>query len=129
MALINRPSYGELMENRSIDIVHLAADHHHRLAAGARAPRRRGARASLRRGAAEALEAVVHGTADRSRVVGRRIEQVKLPEGASIVAIVRGEQVIMAHHDTRIETEDHVIVFLADRRHVEAVERLFHAEG
>jgi trk system potassium uptake protein TrkA len=75
------------------------------------------------------MEAVVHGTETRSRVVGRRVEQVLLPEGASIVAIVRGEQVIMAHHDTLIQNEDHVIVFLADRRHVEAVERLFHAEG
>ena len=55
---------------------------------------------------------VVHGSADRSRVIGRHIGEIELPEGASIVAIVRGEQVIMAHHDTRIETEDHLIVFL-----------------
>jgi len=80
---------------------------------------------SLRRGAAEAIEAVVHGTRERSRVIGRQVGEVSLPEGASIVAIVRGEQVIMAHHDTSIEAEDHVIVFLTDRRHVEAVQRLF----
>ncbi len=77
---------------------------------------------------AEAIEVVVHGTAERSRVIGRRIEEVELPQGASVVAIVRGETVIMAHHDTLIETEDHLIVFLADRRHVEAVERLFQGE-
>ena len=52
-----------------------------------------------------------------------------LPEGASIVAIVRGEEVVMAHHDTRIQNEDHVIVFLADRRHVDAVAQLFQAEA
>jgi len=84
---------------------------------------------SLRRGAAEAIEVVVHGAADRSRVIGRRIEDIDLPEGASIVAIARGEQVIMAHHDTLIETEDHLIVFLSDRRHIEAVERLFQARA
>ena len=72
---------------------------------------------------------VVHGAADRSRVIGRRIEDVDLPGGASIVAIARGEQVIMAHHDTLIETEDHLIVFLSDRRHIEAVERLFQGEN
>jgi trk system potassium uptake protein TrkA len=129
MALVNRPSYGELMENRSIDIVLSPQT----ITIGSLlAHVRRGDVVrvhSLRRGAAEAMEAVVHGTETRSHVVGRRVEQVPLPEGASIVAIVRGEQVIMAHHDTRIQNEDHVIVFLADRRHVEAVERLFHAEG
>jgi trk system potassium uptake protein TrkA len=77
---------------------------------------------------AEAIEAVVHGTDDRSHVVGRRIEQIKLPSGASIVAVVRDEKVIMAHHDTAIESEDHVIVFLSDRRHIEAVQRLFQTE-
>jgi trk system potassium uptake protein TrkA len=59
--------------------------------------------------------------------VGRRIEELDLPNGASIVALVRGERVIIAHHDTQIETEDHVIVFLSDRRQVDAVQRLFHA--
>ncbi len=129
MALVNRPSYGELMENRSIDIVLSPQT----ITIGSLlAHVRRGDVVrvhSLRRGAAEAMEAVVHGTEGRSRVIGRRIEDVPLPDGASIVAIVRGDQVVMAHHDTKIQNEDHVIVFLADRRHVEAVERLFHAEG
>ena len=84
---------------------------------------------SVRRGAAEAMEMVVHGSAERSRVVGRRVEDVNLPGGASIVALVRGEQVIMAHHDTLVEAEDHVIVFLNDRRHVADIERLFQSEN
>ena len=58
-------------------------------------------------------------------IVGRRVEEISLPEGASIGAIVRGEEVIMAHHDTLVLADDHVILFLADRRHLEAVERLF----
>ncbi|HKD55720.1 MAG TPA: TrkA C-terminal domain-containing protein, partial [Steroidobacteraceae bacterium] len=80
---------------------------------------------ALKRGAAEALEAVVHGDERTSRVVGRTVAQVPLPEGVSIGALVRGDQVIMAHHDTLILADDHVILFLADRRHLEAVERLF----
>ncbi len=83
---------------------------------------------SLRRDVAEAIEVVVHGTADRSRVIGRDINEVELPQGASIVAIARGDQVIMAHRDTRIQAEDHLIVFLADRRHVDAVARLLQGE-
>jgi trk system potassium uptake protein TrkA len=70
----------------------------------------------------------VHGTRDRSRVVGRRIGELDMPNGAAIVALVRGEKVVIAHHDTLIETEDHVIVFLADRRQIEAVQRLFHSD-
>jgi trk system potassium uptake protein TrkA len=129
MALVNRPAYGELMENRSIDLVISPP----MITIGSLlAYVRRGDIVrvhSLRRGAAEAIEAVVHGTQDRSQVIGRRLEQIKLPQGASIVAIVRGEEVIMAHHDTMIETEDHVILFLSDRRQIELVERLFQGDS
>lgn len=80
---------------------------------------------SLRRGAAEAIEAVAHGTAANSRVIGRRVEQIRLPDGASIGCIVRGDAVLMAHHDTVIESEDHIILFLVDKRRIREVERLF----
>jgi trk system potassium uptake protein TrkA len=55
------------------------------------------------------------------------VEDIALPEGTSIGALVRGSRVIMAHHDTVIEPEDHVILFLTDRRHVEDIGRLFQA--
>jgi trk system potassium uptake protein TrkA len=84
---------------------------------------------SLRRGAAEAMEGIVHGDERRSKVIGRKVEEIRLPDGASIGAIARGDEVIMAHHDTVIQADDHVIVFLADRRHVEQVEKLFVSEG
>ena len=128
MALVNRAAYGELMENRSIDVVISPQT----ITMGSLlAHVRRGDVVrvhSLRRGIAEAIEVVVHGTADHSRVIGRRIEEVDLPQGASVVAVARGEEIIIAHHDTLIEAEDHLIVFLADRRHLEAVERLFQGE-
>ena len=58
-------------------------------------------------------------------MVGRRIDEVTLPADTTIGAIVRGEEVIMAHHDTVIESEDHVILFLVDRNKISAVEKLF----
>lgn len=125
LALVNRPTYGELMENRSIDI---AVSPQTVTIGSLLAHVRKGDVVrvhSLRRGSAEALETVVHGPADRSRVVGRTIEQIDMPNGAAIVALVRGERVLIAHHDTQIETEDHVIVFLSDRRQVDAVQQLF----
>jgi trk system potassium uptake protein TrkA len=80
---------------------------------------------SLRRGAAEAIEAVAHGDRDSSRVVGRAIDEIKLPPGTTIGAVVRGEEVIIAHHDTVIESDDHVILFLANKKSIQEVERLF----
>jgi trk system potassium uptake protein len=125
MALINKPSYTELMESGSIDV---AISPQTITIGSLLAYVRRGDVVrvhALRRGAAEALEAIVHGDERSSRVVGRMVSQIPLPEGASIGAIVRGDQVLMAHHDTKVEADDHVILFLADRRHLEAVERLF----
>jgi trk system potassium uptake protein TrkA len=80
---------------------------------------------SLRRGAAEAIEAVAHGDPGSSRVVGRTIDEIPLPDGATIGAIVRDDRVLVAHHDTVIESEDHVILFLTDKRLIYQVERLF----
>lgn len=80
---------------------------------------------SLRRGAAEAIEAIAHGEKENSKVVGRAIEDIELPKGAAIVALVRIDKVIIAHHDTVIESGDHVILFLTDRRKVDDLEKLF----
>jgi len=128
MALINKPSYVELIESGTIDI---AISPQTVTIGSLLAYVRRGDVVrvhSLRRGAAEAIETIVHGEPGTSRVVGRRVEDIDLPEGTTIGAIVRGENVIIAHHDTTIEADDHVILFVTDRRHIEAVERLFQTE-
>jgi trk system potassium uptake protein len=127
MALINKPSYAELMEGDRIDV---AISPQTITIGSLLAYVRRGDVArvhSLRRGAAEAIEAIAHGDPDTSKVVGRAVEAIKLPEGTTIGAVVRGDEVIMGHHDTVIAEGDHVILFLTDRRHVEAVEKLFQA--
>jgi trk system potassium uptake protein TrkA len=124
MALITRPAYAELMQAGPIDV----AISPQTVTIGSLLAYVRGGDVvmvhSLRGGTAEAMEAIAHGTRG-GKVVGRAVEDIKLPEGARIITLVRGDQVIMAHHDTVVETDDHVILFLADRRHVEQVERLF----
>jgi trk system potassium uptake protein TrkA len=125
MALINKPSYVELIESGSIDV---AISPQTVTIGSLLAHVRRGDVVrvhSLRRGAAEALEVVVHGDADSSKVVGRRIEDITLPEGTTLGAVVRGDDVIIAHHDTTVQPDDHLILFLTDRRHIDAVEKLF----
>jgi len=80
---------------------------------------------SLRRGAAEAIEAIAHGDKKTSRVVGRTLGEVKLPKGTTIGAMVRDGEVIIPHHDTLIEAEDHVILFVSEKKYIREVERLF----
>jgi trk system potassium uptake protein len=125
MALINKPSYAELIESGSIDI---AISPQTVTIGSLLAHVRRGDVVrvhSLRRGAAEAIEVIVHGDADSSKVVGRRIEDITLPQGTTLGAVVRGEDVIIAHHDITVQPDDHLILFLTDRRHMDAVEKLF----
>lgn len=80
---------------------------------------------SLRRGAAEAIEAIAHGDQQTSKVVGRQISDIKLPPGTTIGAIVREDSVVIAHSDTIIKANDHVILFLVDKKFINDVERLF----
>jgi trk system potassium uptake protein TrkA len=125
MALINRASFVDLVEAGSIDI---AISPQQVTIGSLLAHVRRGDVVkvhSLRRGAAEAIEAIAHGTEKDSRVVGRKIEDIELPKGTAIVALVRNDKVIIAHHDTVIETDDHVILFMTDRRKIERLEQLF----
>ncbi len=125
MALINRAAYVDLVESGSIDI---AISPQQATIGSLLTHVRRGDVVmvhSLRRGAAEAIEAVAHGDRSSSKVVGRAVEDIALPKGTSIGAIVRGEEVLIAHHDTLIQSEDHVILFLVDKRRITEVEKLF----
>lgn len=136
LALINRKAYADLVQGTGTQI-DIAISPSQAVIGELLTHVRRGDVAavySLRRGASEALEAIVRGDRKSSKVVGRRIEQIALPAGAQIGAIVRevqvGEgkarkEVIIPHHDTVIETDDHVIVFVPRKRMVRQVEKLF----
>ena len=125
IVLINRRAYTELVQGTQIDV---AISPQHAVIGELLAFVRRGdveAVHSMRQGAAESMEIIARGDRRSSKVVGRRIEQISLPEGVQIGALVRGSEVLIAHHDTVIETDDHVIVFLPNKRQVRAVEKLF----
>lgn len=125
MSIINRTAYVDLVQSGIIDI---AISPQQATIGTLLAHVRRGdvvAVHSLRRGAAEAIEAVAHGDAKTSKVVGRAIQDIRLPPGTTIGAVVRGDEVIIAHHDTVIASGDHVILFLVDKKYISDVERLF----
>jgi len=139
LALINRRAYADLVQGTAIDIAISPAQ---AVIGELLAYVRRGdveAVHSLRHGAAEALEAIVRGDRKTCRMAGRRIDEVGLPTGAQVGAIVRGlhradgseagiearPEVIMAHHDTVVQPNDHVIIFVPRKRMVRQVEKLF----
>lgn len=125
MALINRATYVDLVQR---DIIDIAISPQQATIGSLLAHVRRGDVVrvhSLRRGAAEAIEAIAHGDQNSSRVVGRRLNEIELPPGASIGAVVRGEQPIALDRDTVVESEDHIVVLVTDKRHVRDIERLF----
>jgi trk system potassium uptake protein TrkA len=125
MALINNSAYVDLVQGGEIDI---AISPQQATIGKLLALVRRGDVVnvhSLRRGAAEAMEAIAHGDEASSKVVGRAIEDIDLPEGTTIGAIVRGDEVLIAHDKTVVDPDDHVILFLVDRKRIPEVEQLF----
>ena len=125
MALINRTAYVDLVEEDMIDV---AISPQQASISGILTLIRHGDMVnvhSLRRGAAEAIEVIAHGDQHTSRVVGRRIRDIRLPKGTVIGAIVRDKTPIIARSDTEIIAEDHVIVFVNNKKYVRDVEALF----
>nr|WP_324257123.1 Trk system potassium transporter TrkA [Cellvibrio fontiphilus] len=129
MTLINNPAYVDVVQGGDIDI---AISPQTTTIGSLLTHVRRGDIVnvhSLRRGAAEAIEIIAHGDAKSSKVVGKALEDIDLPEGANIGAIVRqgpdGDEVVIAHDDVVVQSGDHVIVFLLQKKHIRDVEKLF----
>lgn len=154
LALIHRQAYAELMHGTQIDIALSPAQAMlgELLAYTRRGDVQ--AVHSLRRGVAEALEIVARGDRKSSRVVGRRVEELPLPPQVHMGLIVRGlpdadapppadgegegegegeappaapaePEVIIPRSHTVIESNDHVVFFLPNKRLVREVEKLF----
>lgn len=125
MALITRTAYVDLIEGGSINI---AISPQQATVGSILTHIREGDVVvvhSLRRGAAEAIEAVAHGDPKTSKVVGRSLDDIKLPQGTTIGAIIRDNMAIIPNDETVVEAEDHVILFVADKKRIRNVEKLF----
>ena len=126
MALINNPAYVDLIQGGEIDI---AISPQLATISSLLKHVRRGDVVnvhSLRRGAAEAIEAIAHGDEQSSRVIGKAVGDIELPIGTTIAAIVRGkDEVLIAHDSTRIESGDHIILFMTNKKKIREVEQLF----
>ncbi len=124
MSIVNRTAYADLIERTMIDIAYSPKQ----ATIGSVLPKfRTGALEavhSLRLGTAEAIEAIALDDKS-SKVVGHRIEEIPLPKGTIIGAILRNDEVIIPHHDTVILDKDHVILFVQEKKHINEVVGLF----
>lgn len=125
LTLINNPDYVDLIQGGVIDV---AISPQQTTIGSLLTHVRRGDVVnvhSLRRGAAEAIEAIAHGDHRSSKVVGKRLDEIHLPPGTTIGAIVRHNEVLIAHDHLRVQPDDHVILFLVDKSRIRDVEKLF----
>lgn len=81
---------------------------------------------SLRKGAAEAIEAIAHESpSGKDSSIGKELGDLKLPEGATIGAIIRDDKGKIAHDHVHLRENDHVIVFLTDKKYLQEVKNIF----
>lgn len=125
MVLIQRMAYINLLQGGTLDIVVSPQQATISALLGHIRKGDIGSVVSLRHGVAEALEIIIHGDRDSSNVIGRQIAEIKLPFGAVIGAILRGEEVIIAKKNTVIEENDHIVIYVADKKYISEVEKLF----
>lgn len=128
IALVNNQSYVELIQLNSIDVAISAdqitiSDLLHYVHEGDTVKA-----FTLRRGTAEAMEIVVHGSENSSQIIGRKIGHIEWPDSITIGCIIREEELLFSHSDLTIEAEDHVILFIHDRKHIIEIEKLFNPE-
>ena len=125
LSIINHPDYLDLTQGDAVDIALSPA----MFTIGAILTHiRRGDIAvvhSLRRGAAEAIEIVLHGDRRTSAVVGKKAKDLPLPEGVTAAGLFRRDELLFIHAETVLEENDHLILFLTDKRRIPEVERMF----
>lgn len=80
---------------------------------------------SLCGGSAEAIEAVAHQSKGALSVVGRRVDQINLPEGVILGALIRQQKVVQIHHDTVFEEGDRIVMFALNKKLVKNIENHF----
>lgn len=124
ITIINRTSYVDLLQGNQIDIV---VSPHLVTIGSILAHIRRGDMVSvnpLRHGTAEAIEVILHGDKKTSKLVGRRLQDIKLPTSCYFAAVGRDGEWVMAHkRDWILQEGDHVIFFVSHSRYVQELEK------
>nr|MCH9743982.1 Trk system potassium transporter TrkA [Gammaproteobacteria bacterium] len=68
---------------------------------------------------------VAHGDSKHSKVVGRHLNEIKIPKEVFVNAVVRGNKVFLPNEDLVIEEGDHVVLFVRNKKYLSGAEGLF----
>ena len=126
IALINNPAYVDLVQGRGIDIAIAPSQ----ITIGTFLAEIEGQDVvkvhSLRRGAAEAIEAIAkESPSGKESCIGKELGEISLPEGVTIGALIRDKKGKIAHDHVHLRENDHVIVFLTNKKHLKEVKSIF----
>ena len=121
LSLLNKQSFIDLIKQGEVDVTVIPNEitigvvlQHITKAQIARAH-------TFKRGKSEAVELIATKETSKT-LINKPIDEVKLPNGCTISAIIRGKDVKIAHHDVIIQENDHLIVFLTDKTLFPALE-------
>ena len=126
VALINNPAYVDLVQGKGIDIAIAPSQ----ITIGTFLAEIEGKDVvkvhSLRRGAAEAIETLAkESPSGKESCIGKELGEISLPEGATIGALIRGNKAKIAHDHVHLRENDHVIVFLTNKKYLKEVKTIF----
>jgi trk system potassium uptake protein len=124
MALINNQHFLSLMENSNINVPF--SPQQITIGALLKHVRRMDVISchALKNGEAEILEVVVHGDKNSSKLVGKKLSFIQLPEKTIIAAIYRNKEMLIPNKDTTIAHHDRLIIFLLDKKQINNLEKL-----
>ena len=124
VSLVNKQNYLDLIkENEEVDITIAPTDIAIGVVLKNLSKKELVTAHSLKRGKAEAIEIVAKSSENAENIVGRDFGEISTPEGTVIAAISSDDKIKIAHHDVKVEENDHLIVFLSDSSKFEEVER------
>ena len=126
VALINNPAYVDLVQGKGIDIAIAPSQ----ITIGTFLAEIEGKDVvkvhSLRRGAAEAIETLAkESPSGKESCIGKELGEISLPEGATIGALIRGNKAKIAHDHVHLRENDHVVVFLTNKKYLKEVKNIF----
>ena len=124
VSLVNKQNYLDLIkENEEVDITIAPTDIAIGVVLKNLSKKELVTAHSLKRGQAEAIEIVAKTSDNPENIVGKEIGDIITPEGTTIAAVFDNKNIKIAHHDLKVQENDHLIVFLSDSSKFEEVER------
>ncbi len=73
---------------------------------------------------AEVIEVQANGDSESSKIVGRSVNAVAWPESIKVCALAQKKKLSLMPASDIIESGDHLILFVADKKHIRALKQL-----